>query len=326
MFEVTGNETVEELEAMMEQFDDAELADGDDSASEQPAAKAEQSSTDSETQSISDNVDKADSAPASEKDGGETEEGDKPKGVATKDGEHVIPFDVLERERTEKQQLKEQLEAMQQKQSEWEQSQRLLDVRNKQLEKLGVEPEDLPENFKISEEQLDTLAEDYPEIGQAIRGLFAKVEAVSQQSQSAPETKPAENDPASERDVVGEAIAKNPDLAKWSQEGGEQWQKAIEFDDKLRADPNWTEKSIDERFAEAARLTKVHYADSAKAKADKAESDASNSLPPSPSETGSTSSQSGSIMDKVANADESELYGLMSGMTEDQIEDLLSQV
>ncbi|PCE67537.1 hypothetical protein [Salinivibrio sp. YCSC6] len=326
MFEVTGNESVEELEALMEQFDDAELADDDDSESEQPAANVEQPSVDSETQSISDNVDKADSAPASEKDGGETEEGEKPEGVATKDGAHVIPFDVLERERREKQQLKEQIEALQKQQSEWEQSQRLLDVRNKQLEKLGVEPEDLPENFKISEEQLDTLAEDYPEIGQAIRGLFAKVEAVSQQSRSSPETKPAENDPASERDVVGEAIAKHPDLAKWSNEGGEQWKKAIEFDDKLRADPNWAEKSIDERFAEAARLTKEHFAESAKAKAAKAEADANNSLPPSPSETGSTTSHKGSILDKIANADESELYGLMSEMTEDQIEELLSQV
>lgn len=328
--EVTGNESIEELEAMMADFEDAELTDDDKSTSDVEVSEPK-SQPDHSQQDAPDNADNADSVPAPEAEAGEVEESkdNTPKGVATKDGEHVIPYDVLEREREEKRQLKEQLDALTQKQNEWEQTQRLLQVRDRQLEKLGVAPEDLPENFKMSEEQLDALAEDYPEIGHAIRGLVAKVDAIHTSKQAEPaaesDTETVNADTPHPQDTVSDAVARHPDLAKWSADGGEQWQQAVLFDDQLRANPDWADKSIDERFAEAARLTKLHFTDKARAEAEKVQAKASESLPPSPSETGSTSTHQGSLIDKVANADEGELYGLMSDMSDDEIEDLLAQ-
>ena len=98
--------------------------------------------------------------------------------MLAKDGENIIPFDVLEREREANKQLQQEPDELKSRESEWQTKERLLEIRNKQLEKLGVVPEDLPENFKVTDEQLDALSDDYPEIGKVIRHLIAKVDSL----------------------------------------------------------------------------------------------------------------------------------------------------
>lgn len=320
---LTGNETPEELEALLDSIDG--VLD-DDSEHDDDDIELDDESSDGSSDTDSADSDTADSATAQSEEQQEQQEEQKPKGVAAKDGEHVIPYDVLERERTEKQQLKEQLEAMQKKQSDWEQSQRLLELRNKQLEKLGVEPEDLPENLSVSDEQLDALMDDYPEIGKVLKVIVAKTSA-SQAAKQEP-TEPAIN-------PVVDVIEQNADLSAWRDQGGESWNKAIEIDEQLRADPQWADKPLAERFAEVVNMTKAAMSppeldkkpelseQDIKAKAEEVESKAKSALPSSPSAIGSTSKHQPSELEQLASADAESLMAMMQGKSQAEIEALL---
>ncbi|EKO3632402.1 hypothetical protein M3894_002932 [Vibrio metschnikovii] len=320
---LTGNETPEELEALLDSIDgvlDDDSEHGDDDI------ELDDESSDGGSDTDSADSDDADSAAAQSEEQQEQQEEQKPKGVAAKDGEHVIPYDVLERERTEKQQLKEQLETMKKKQNDWEQSKRLLDLRNKQLEKLGVEPEDLPENLSVSDEQLDALMDDYPEIGKVLKVIVAKTSA-SQAAKQEP-TEPAIN-------PVVDVIEQNADLSAWRDQGGESWNKAIEIDEQLRADPQWADKPLAERFAEVVNMTKAAMSppelDKApelseqdiKAKAEEVEHKAKSALPSSPGAIGSTSKHQPSELEQLASADAESLMAMMQGKSQAEIEALL---
>lgn len=320
---LTGNETPEELEALLDSIDG--VLD-DDSEHDDDDIELDDESSDGGSDTDSADSDDADSAAAQSEEQQEQQEEQKPKGVAAKDGEHVIPYDVLERERTEKQQLKEQLETMKKKQNDWEQSKRLLDLRNKQLEKLGVEPEDLPENLSVSDEQLDALMDDYPEIGKVLKVIVAKTSA-SQAAKQEP-TEPAIN-------PVVDVIEQNADLSAWRDQGGESWNKAIEIDEQLRADPQWADKPLAERFAEVVNMTKAAMSppelDKApelseqdiKAKAEEVEHKAKSALPSSPGAIGSTSKHQPSELEQLASADAESLMAMMQGKSQAEIEALL---
>ncbi|MEI8609939.1 hypothetical protein P4S70_13500 [Enterovibrio sp. Hal110] len=322
--EITGNETLEELEAMTAMYADAEVVDELPAQDEQAGKDlAQKTDTDGGT---SDADTDAGSAPANDTTKGSEEEETTPAGIAAKDGEHVIPYGVLEREREEKAQLKEQIEALQEKEATWAQSQRLLQVRDKQLERLGVAPEDLPENLTLTDDQLDTLAEDYPEIGLAIRGLVAKVG--NMESQLTHEAQPST--PAPESDTkngpVLEAIHANEALKAWHETGGEQWSKAIDFDDQLQADPTWAKQPLAARFEEAVRLTQAHFDQQVKDKAKAIEQQThEDALPNSPSEVGSTSKHTPSNAEQLLTADAESMQTLMADMTTEEIEALLAQ-
>ena len=320
---LTGNETPEELEAILDSIDG--VLD-DDSEHDDDDIELDDESSDGSSDTDSADSDTADSATAQSEEQQEQQEEQKPKGVAAKDGEHVIPYDVLERERTEKQQLKEQLEAMQKKQSDWEQSQRLLELRNKQLEKLGVEPEDLPENLSVSDEQLEALMDDYPEIGKVLKVIVAKTSA--NQAASQEPTEPVIN-------PVVDVIEQNADLSAWREQGGESWNKAIEIDEQLRADPQWSDKPLAERFAEVVNMTKAAMSppepdkkpelseQDIKAKAEEVESKAKGALPSSPSAIGSTNKHQPSELEQLASADAESLMAMMQGKSQAEIEALL---
>ncbi|NAW78227.1 MULTISPECIES: hypothetical protein [Vibrio] len=320
---LTGNETPEELEALLDSIDG--VLD-DDSEHDDDDIELDDEGSDGRSDTDSADSDAADSATAQDEEQQEQQEEQKPKGVAAKDGEHVIPYDVLERERQEKQQLKEQLETMQKKQSDWEQSQRLLELRNKQLEKLGVEPEDLPENLSVSDEQLEALMDDYPEIGKILKVIVAKTSAnqVVKPEPTEPDVNP-----------VVDVIEQNADLSAWRDQGGESWNKAVEIDEQLRADPQWADKPLAERFAEVVSLTKAAMSpptpDKApelseqdiKAKAEEVERKAKSALPSSPSAIGSTSKHQPSELEQLANADTESLMVMMQGKSQAEIEALL---
>ncbi|OEE65857.1 hypothetical protein A1OO_08595 [Enterovibrio norvegicus FF-33] len=320
--EITGNETLEELDALMAKYEDAEVVDELPSESsppeEKPALSADVASSDADTA--------AESAPANDDTNEQEIDEGTPTGIAAKDGEHVIPYDVLEREREEKAQLKEQLEVLQQKEATWEESGRLLQIRDRQLEKLGVAPEDLPEKLQLTDEQLETLAEDYPDIGMAIRGLVAKVANIERQFTDTAEPASSQPDPDTNTQAVLAAIHANEALNAWHESGGERWDKAIEFDDQLQADPQWANQPLEARFNEAVRLTKTHFdeqiTEKAKAAAEKANEDV---LPNSPSEVGSSSQHTPSKAEQLLNADAESMQTLMAEMSTEDIENILAQ-
>ncbi|MDW6094050.1 hypothetical protein SBX64_16040 [Vibrio rhizosphaerae] len=309
--ELTGNESPEELEALLDQIeaDELEVSSGDTSG--------DQVTTDDSI------VDNTEVSATSEDEPVKSEENEL-EGVLAKDGKNIIPFDVLEREREANKQLQQQLDEFKSRESQWNNDQRLLELRNKQLEKMGVDPLDLPENIKVTDEQLDALTDDYPELGNVIRSLVAKVEQF--------ESKPAQ-EPTQSSNPVADAIAENSDLSAWLNEGGDIWNKAIKVDEQLQSDPTWQNKPLSERFSEVVKRVKAEQEaaaqkqpeDGAKKKA-KQEEDKLSDLPASPSEVGQTTTHQLSPKERLATADEADIQSMFSGMTEAQIESLLSEL
>ncbi|MCG7586750.1 hypothetical protein [Photobacterium sp. OFAV2-7] len=336
---ITGNETLEELEAMLDELDDAVLVD-EPTEAEPVVDEAPEPKTDTDEASSEADTNAAPAAAEQEEpeQGEEKQEEQPQKYIAAKDGEHRIPYEVLEAERAQNQRLQEELAASKQREADFEKTERLLEVRDKQLQKLGVDPADLPENLKITDEQLDDLQENYPELAPVISTLIAKVQAQA----------PAqEEQPAPDVDPVVAAISDNSDLSSWQEEQGDRWNVALHIDDTLLSDPAYQGKPASERLAEVVRRTKLAFGEveqppepdtpseaaepevpnesvTEKAK-EVVEKAASQSLPNSPSDVGASNTHTGSLLEQAAGMDSGQLESLFDGMTPAQIDALLEQ-
>ncbi|MGF1760431.1 hypothetical protein L4D76_21375 [Photobacterium sagamiensis] len=305
--EITGNETLEEMEAMLDALDDAVVVDEPQEA-EPVIDEAPEQKTDTDKASLEADTN---AAPATAEQEDPVQGEDQQKYIVAKDGENKIPFEVLEAQRAENQRLQDELAASKQREADFEKTQRLLEVRDKQLAKLGVDPADLPENLDITDAQMDELQENYPEIAPVISTLLAKVQAqspVTQQPQEAP--------------AVNQVLNENTDLSAWKQEQGDRWNVALHIDDTLLADPAFEGKPASERLAEVVRRTKLAFgevveipntpdtqctadtpetpSESVTEKANKVvEKAASQSQPNSPSDVGASNTHTGTLLQQT---------------------------
>ena len=231
---LTGTESLDELEAMLEAIErepDSELDDGTGTKQTdvQPAPSAGEVAAGNEQ--------------ANTEQGGEGAT-EPEKVILAKKGQHTIPYEVLEQARNEAKQLREQLAQSQQAQAEWDKPQAL-------MEKHGINPDVDPDD--ISQEELAQLAQDYPDLGKSIVTIASKLQRLEQQA--APHQVPPTTNP------VQAALQAVPDLMNWREKDQDRFDFAIIVDEKLQADPAWQGKSLDERFAEAARRTKLAFGD-----------------------------------------------------------------
>lgn len=320
--DLTDTQTPEELDAILDKIEhetDAPDEQGVLSKSEPP------SNDDQSEPNPSPPVDseQADSASAGE-DEPRTQALPSHDAIEAKDGKNIIPYHVLEQERATNKALKAQLDEYQSQQLDWEETQRRLELRNKQLEKLGIPPDELPEKVNISDEQLDALTEDYPDLAYVLRHLVAKVNHVD-----------SKMDSAQASDPVSEAIAQSAELTQWQRVGGEQWQKALDIDDALRVSPEWANKPLTERFEEVVRQTHAAFVtpstprpsqQSVQANVEEQLSVVSDSLPVSPSEVGSPTTHEPSVRERMATANEDELMAMMGAMSDEDMEHLLASL
>ncbi|MCH7369901.1 hypothetical protein [Aeromonas sp. MR16] len=298
---LTGTESLDELEAMLEAIErepDAELDDG--TATEQtdvdPAPSAGEVAAGNEQ--------------ANTEQGGEGAT-EPEKVILAKSGQHTIPYEVLEQSRNEVKVLREQLAASQQAQAERDKLQAL-------MEKHGINPDVDPDD--ISQEELAQLAQDYPDLGKSIAAIASKLQRLEQQAapqQVTPATNP-----------VQAALQAVPDLMNWREKDQDRFDFAIIVDEKLQADPAWQGKSLDERFAEAARRTKLAFGDEvippAKAPSKEAEKP-TDFIPSSPSALGQTHHAAPTGVERFGTMSQAELIGEMGAMTDAQMEALLEQ-
>lgn len=298
---LTGTESLDELEAMLEAIErepDAELDDG--TATEQT------------------DVDPAPSAGevAAGNEQGNTEQGgegaaEPEKVILAKNGQHAIPYEVLEQSRNEVKLLREQLAASQQAQAERDKLQAL-------MEKHGINPDVDPDD--ISQEELAQLAQDYPDLGKSIAAIASKLQRL--ELQAAPQPVPLAINP------VQAALQAVPDLMSWREKDQDRFDFAIIVDEKLQVDPAWQGKSLDERFAEAARRTKLAFGDEvippAKAPSKEAEKP-TDFIPSSPSALGQTHHAAPTGVERFGTMSQTELIGEMGAMTDAQMEALLEQ-
>ncbi len=294
---LTGTESLDELEAMLEAIErepDAELDDG--TATEQT------------------DVDPAPSAGevAAGNEQGSTEQGgegvaEPEKVILAKSGQHTIPYEVLEQARNEAKQLREQLAQSQQAQAERD---KLAAV----LEQNGIEL-DTSDPDSIDVAAIEELAQDYPDLGKPLAAIARKLQKLEQPAQ------PAIN-------PVQAALQAVPDLVSWREKDQDRFDFAIIVDEKLQADPAWQGKSLDERFAEAARRTKLAFGDEVtpptKAPGKEADKPA-DFIPSSPSALGQTHHAAPTGVERFGAMSQTELIGEMGAMTDAQMEALLEQ-
>lgn len=134
-FEITGEETQEQLEELMAKMGEIEVK-GDD---EEPEESAEHPGSESSETVQTDTCDKQAPTP-----GAGTEEEGQPqedvKGILARDGKHVIPYDVLEAERTGRQRVEQEAFLLKQQLAE---EQRKIDLLTSQIKQAGMTPDPL---------------------------------------------------------------------------------------------------------------------------------------------------------------------------------------
>lgn len=299
--DLNGTESLDELEAMLEAIErepDAELDDG--TATEQtdvdPAPSAGE---------VAAGIEQANTEQGGE---GATEP---EKVILAKSGKHTIPYEVLEQARNEAKQLREQLAQSQQAQAERDKLQAL-------MEKHGINPDVDPDD--ISQEELEQLAQDYPDLGKSIAAITRKLQKLE------PQVAPQQVQPT--LNPVQAALQAVPDLVSWREKDQDRFDFAIIVDEKLQADPAWQGKSLDERFAEATRRTKLAFGDEvippAKVPGKGAEKPA-DFIPSSPSALGQTHHAAPTGVERFGAMSQTELIGEMGAMTDAQMEALLEQ-
>lgn len=295
--DLNGTESLDELEAMLEAIErepDSELDDGTgtEQTDVQPAPSAGEVAAGNEQ--------------------GSTEQGgegaaEPEKVILAKSGQHTIPYEVLEQARNEAKQLREQLAQSQQAQAERD---KLAAV----LEQNGIEL-DTSDPDSIDVAAIEELAQDYPDLGKPLAAIARKLQKLEQPAQ------PAIN-------PVQAALQAVPDLVSWREKDQDRFDFAIIVDEKLQADPTWQGKSLDERFAEAARRTKLAFGDEVtpptKAPGKEAEKPA-DFIPSSPSALGQTHHAAPTGVERFGAMSQTELIGEMGAMTDAQMEALLEQ-
>ncbi|ENG7017326.1 hypothetical protein ABUZ23_003403 [Yersinia enterocolitica] len=357
--ELTGNETPEELEALIDGFGDVDISDVTQAAAVTTTPVA---AVTEDTNAVVNTGDKKDeltpgattTAPATEvliaktaatTPAATTESTEKPKGILSKDGQHVIPYDVLVAERTEKQRL---AGTNQQTETELAEAKRQLAALTRQINSAGMKPVPLPEKAQVTPEQINFIRENFPEMAAVLDTVVQKIDYL-QQGQPAQATHQPSGNP------VADAINAVPDLKSWQDQDPDRFTLAVHIDTNLQNDPAWKDKSLTERFAEVAKRTKAAYgesvepvqqqsvqqqqattitataatqttADVQRIAAEKlAAATAATQVPGSPSDLGVTTTHTASPLEQAANASPDQLQAMFAGMTDAQIEALLEQ-
>lgn len=325
-FEFTGEETQEQLEELMAKMGEIEVEGEDEEAEE----SAEDSGSETSETVQTETGDKQAPTPGAgtEEEGQQQEE---VKGILARDGKHVIPYDVLEAERAEKQRLTQRYE------QQLAEEQRKIDLLTSQIKQAGMTPDPLPEDARISDEQIAKIREDYPEVANALTLMARKYDYLQAQVQGAQPPQQAEEQGNS---AAVTALNATPDLAEWQRSDPDKFAVAVHLDEKLQNDPAWKGKPLTERFAEVARRTRIAFGETPPesvveqdknqkvlaAAADKvAKADAAAALPDSPSDVGNTAAAPQDKFERLLAASHSEAAELMSDMSDEDINDILQK-
>ena len=187
---------------------------------------------------------------------------EKGKAIESKSGGHTIPYSVLEAEREANKQLREQLEnstnQYTQLTQKYESNEQAIANVKIQLEAKGLDTDSMFQNpDEISDADWKDLEEDYGAMGKMMKTLVANQQAMASQVPAPQQSQPVEQ----QANPVITAIEANADLSSWQKTDPDRWTHVIQMDEKLKADPQWNNKSLEERFEQAAKLTKTAFGD-----------------------------------------------------------------
>lgn len=199
-------------------------------------------------------------------------------------------------------------------------------------------PDPLPEDARISDEQIAKIREDYPEMADALTLMARKYDYLQAQIQKEqPQRQVEEQD----NSAAVAALNATPDLAEWQRSDPDKFAIAVHLDEKLQNDPAWKDKPLTERFAEVARRTRAAYGEVPPAPvveqdksqevlaaaADKvSRAAAAAALPDSPSDVGNTAAVPQDKFERLLAASHADAAAeLMSTMSDDEINAVLER-
>jgi hypothetical protein len=246
------------------------------------------------------------------------------KAIESKDGKHTIPYSVLESARETNRQLREQLEAQQSANTELSQKSQQNETAianvTAQLEAKGLDTDSMFSNpDDISPEQWKEIEDDYGSMGKMMKTLLANQEAMASQG---PAAQPAQAAP--EENPVVSAIDANPDLSGWQKTDPDRWAHVVQMDEQLKGDPDWANKSLDERFAQAAKLTKTAFGDNLtiQDRANKIIQEKTQATPDSLTDIGGGPSGTKSDFQAMESMTSEQIEARMESMTTAQVDEL----
>lgn len=245
--------------------------------------------------------------------------------VLSKDGKRTIPYEVLEVARQKATAATEEANSLRAKVAEYEGKNQKV---NKFLEAKGIDPESITDEQveSLSAEEMKQLEEIDPLIGKAIRLM----------NENLARTQPVQ-EPVKTGNPIMDAISANADLNAWRGNDPDRWDFAVSVDDKLKADPKFQSLSLQDRFAEAARRTRIAFGDeqaepqkttetTAEIAAKKVAAATAQAVPRSLSNIGITPTSERPLAEQLADLSPAELTARMATMTASQIDEVLGAI
>ena len=329
--EFTGTETLEELEAKLEQIEaepDEEIIDDlNPEDKSDPVSAPTNILTGDKPQPAAADPKPEDGGQAAQQptpgEGDKAAEGSKPV-ILAKDGVHTIPYDVLEATRERARQAEERAQQLSADAAKATQLEKELNNLKQRAVDAGVDAS-LLDDSGLNDEQLKELMEEYPALGKHLQALTRQISPTA----AAPASVPSAG--ASPVDV---ALMQLPELDGWRSGDQDRWDMALVIDGRLQKDPAFAGKSLVQRFQEVERRVKAAFGDAPAqdlatiaAQADKAVAAAAATLPGSPSDIGSTvTAPTTDRAAQIAAKSGNDLLGSMASMSDAEIESLLSSL
>lgn len=250
------------------------------------------------------------------------------KAIESKDGKHTIPYSVLEAAREEKRLMQEELNARNAEIAELtnqsQQNQQAIANVTAQLEAKGLDTDSMFANpDEISKEQWKEIEEDYGPLGKMMKTLLANQQAMASQTSTPQQTQEAQP----QVNPVVAAIEANADLSNWQKSDPDRWTHVVQMDERLKADPQWQNKSLEERFAHAAKLTKTAFGDNltTQDRANKIIQDKTQTAPDSLTDLGGGPAGTKSDVEALSSMTAEQIEAHMESMSKSQIDAMFAE-
>lgn len=246
-----------------------------------------------------------------------------PKPVAAKDGEHTIPYSVLEATRARAASAEERLQAVSR---EMEALRTKLQDSTEGSEKPELDPFGEEPDWDGLKEQYvaDGIVDQLKRVHDAWKTTHGELQRARQEAEDARRRAEEEAQEATGREVQA-AIDAHKELAEWQAEDGNTWALAREVDSRLLQDPNWAGKPLAERFGEVVRIVtgrRREDGDEIKRKADElmAKANEKGAVPRSMSELPGGEPPASNPFEQLDKLSGAAQLSAIQGMTDDQID------
>lgn len=183
-----------------------------------------------------------------DKSSNEEEQTDEPAGVATKAGDKIIPYAVLEQTRQKAREAEERASKLEQEKAEAQAKANELAEKMKSMTDANVDDIKL-----MTEEEIEAIAEDLPELATTIRQMQATVKTLSSKVAQVEQAEVAKEQ-SNAKAAAQAAIDEVPKLAFIQAKSPALWREATNIDAQLRQDPQFQSLSLKERFEKVIEL------------------------------------------------------------------------